>query len=163
MTKSLKGRFIQNWKYLKYIIKHKFYVYTECRKLGLSFYRAIIHDWQKFLSVEWIPYLKMFYGDEHDKNEVIASDSFNYAWLHHIHYGPHHWQYWILINDDGTIHELEMPIDYRKEMIADWRGASLAIRGYDDTSSWYSERKDVIRLAPETRCWVEKELRINDN
>lgn len=41
--------------------------------------------------------------------EIIASyevvENFNRAWLLHIHRNPHHWQHWVLINDDPELGE----------------------------------------------------------
>ena len=36
------------------------------------------------------------------------------AWLLHIHRNPHHWQYWVLINDNPEEGEnlIEMPYNY---------------------------------------------------
>ena len=56
------------------------------------------HDESKWSEEEYGPYDEYFYGS---KDNI---DEFNYAWLHHIHNNPHHWQYWVLVNDDdGTI------------------------------------------------------------
>ena len=53
---------------------------------------------------------------------------------------------------------LPMPDIYRKEMLADWRGAGKAIKGFDDTVNWYRANKDTMILHPETRAWVEQQL-----
>lgn len=52
---------------------------------------------------------------------------------------------------------LPMPDKYRREMLADWRGAGMA-QGKPDTTAWYKENRDKIILHPETREWVEEEL-----
>jgi len=80
-------------------------------------------------------------------------DAFDNAWLHHIHYGPHHWEYWILRGEP-----LEMPDRYRREMLADWRGAGLAINGFDDSAEFYKKKRDKIILHPSTREWVDEQL-----
>lgn len=151
---------IKHLKYLWYMVKHKVYVYQEMRKLGLPHWRAIIHDWQKFLPIEWFPYVWSFYGPwEHDERPVWVKDAFKRAWLHHQHYGgEHHWQYWILVNDDGPSETIEMPDKFRREMLADWRGASRAITGDDNVAGWYEERRDRILLHPITKLWVDEQL-----
>lgn len=52
---------------------------------------------------------------------------FNEAWLHHIHANPHHWQHWLLQQDDGKLIVLEPTNAALNEMIADWIGAGNKI------------------------------------
>lgn len=54
---------------------------------------------------------------------------------------------------------LPMPDQFRKEMLADWRGAGRAQRT-PDTTAWYVANKDKMILHPETRAWVEFQLGI---
>ena len=49
------------WKYLKAVLKHKWFVFIECRKLGIP-WLGVIHDLSKFLPSEFIPYARYFYG-----------------------------------------------------------------------------------------------------
>lgn len=53
---------------------------------------------------------------------------------------------------------LPMPDKCRREMLADWRGASKAATGKDDTQNWYRKNKDKIILHPDTREWIEAHL-----
>ncbi len=126
----------------------------ECMKLGVPIWSAIIHDWQKFTPVEWRPYVLSFYGpwSYRERPEWLVA-AFDRAWLHHIHYAPHHWEYWIL--DNKT---LEMPDRYRREMLADLRGAGRAKVGYDNTPEYYTANRDKIKLHPQTREWIEHQL-----
>ena len=55
------------------------------------------HDESKYDTAEYDPYDQYFYGGNRSYAVCVA---FDYAWLHHIHNNPHHWQYWILIEDD---------------------------------------------------------------
>ena len=48
-----------------------------------------IHDLSKYSEEEYKAYDLYFYGT---KTEKVKKD-FDYAWLHHIHENPHHWQY----------------------------------------------------------------------
>lgn len=54
---------------------------------------------------------------------------------------------------------IAMPDRYRREMLADWRGAGKAY-GNPDTKAWYLEHKDNIILHPETRRWIEDQLNV---
>ena len=77
------------------------------------------HDQSKWEKEEYDAYDAYFYGGRKTKE---VKKTFNYAWLHHIHNNPHHWQYWVLINDDpedGTV-ALDIPYRYAIEMICDW-------------------------------------------
>ena len=56
----------------------------------------------------------------------------------------HHWQWWILPEDDGGTKILPMSRDARLELIADWIGAGMAISGRKDPWPWYQENKDKV-------------------
>ena len=81
------------------------------------------HDQSKYSPAEYGPYNDYFYGEKTDS----VKKAFDYAWLHHIHNNPHHWQYWILKEDDTIANEhlmyikpLEIPDVFIIEMICDW-------------------------------------------
>lgn len=77
------------------------------------------HDASKSKPDEYEAYDAYFYGGNRSYAVVQA---FQRAWLLHIHRNPHHWQHWVLINDDPGEGEvlLEMPYNYIIEMICDW-------------------------------------------
>lgn len=202
----------KHWQYLKYVIRHKWYVFRECLKLGVSPLIAVFHDWDKFLPDEWLPYTNFFYGNFPTQRDVNRAhmlgiggynpytkeqckEDFAIAWMKHQHRNKHHWQYWcrvdgvplyltkVLIWDKGNAqvymeHEAgygvfwhnwidvdgskitcdPMPDIYRREMLADWRGAGRAITGKDNTLDWYIDNYWNIKLHDETRMWVEGQL-----
>lgn len=155
---------IQMKKYLKnlsYILRHKWFVFLECYKEKII-WRGITHDLSKFLSSEFFAYAEFFYGKHKHRVEFYQGGEdieFDKAWLKHIYKNPHHWQFWILREDEGRTKILEMPIKYRKEMLCDWRGAAKSQFGKDNTKEWYYKHKDKMRLAPKTREWIEKKLK----
>jgi len=71
-----------------------------------------------------------------------------FAWLHHVHYGPHHWEYWLLNPDynfaTSENGKLPMPETYVREMVADWMGASRTYTGSWDMSKWLTENEPRI-------------------
>lgn len=142
-------------KYLKYVLIHKWYVFKFCCKYGII-WRGIVHDISKLCPSEFIPYRNYFYGKKY-RDELI-NNNFNIAWNHHQKHNKHHWQYWVLKLDSGGTEALEMPLVYRKECVSDWAGASMAIRGFNDTIHWYSSNKDKMILGTETREWIEQEI-----
>lgn len=112
------------------------------------------HDHSKYSITECDAYDKYFYGKE--KTEEIKKN-FNLAWLHHIHNNPHHWQHWVLINDDpgeGMI-MLDMPYNYIIEMICDWWSFSWTKGNLYEIFNWYDAHKDYMKLSDKTRETVE--------
>jgi hypothetical protein len=51
----------------------------------------------------------------------------------------------------------EMPLRYRREMLADWIGAGMA-QGTPDTLGWYAARGRHHVFGPKTRAWIEDQL-----
>ena len=153
-------------KYLKYIIKHKWFVFIECVKLK-KIWLGIIHDWSKFRPSEFIPYARYFYGSYLPYSKYIPNRrlykedierQFDKAWLFHIHRNKHHWQFWLLQEDDGPLKNIPIPVRYLKEMIADWRGAGKAITGKDCIQEWYGKNKNNINLNRINKAWVERAI-----
>lgn len=144
--------------YLKYLTRHRWFVFIECCKLGIP-WLGLVHDLSKFLPDEWFPYLRHFYMKNDSRPEWILQ--YDRAWLKHQNRNRHHWQYWILWKDTGGVVVMDMPLKYRKEMLADWKGAGRAITGKDDVREFYLKTRDRVTLAPKTREWVEEQLNIN--
>lgn len=146
--------------YLSYIIRHKWYVFVECCKLGIP-WQGITHDLSKLLPREFKPYVRYFTLPRFTGLEPSEKDraAFDLAWNYHEKANRHHWQYWVLVTDqdEPRLRPQPMPHKYRLEMLADWRGAGRAL-GKPDTAAWYLENIDNIILHPETRKWVEEEL-----
>lgn len=145
-------------KYLSYVLRHKWFVFLACLDLRVPLHQAIIHDWQKFMPIEWGAYVHTFYAPDGTK-QYQPTPAFDRAWLHHIHYGPHHHQYWVLRQDDGQVKALQMLDRFAREMVADWRGAGRAL-GKPDTVAWYLANCEKMVLHPETRRRVESLLRL---
>ena len=112
------------------------------------------HDQSKNDPDEYEAYDAYFYGNNRSYNVV---ENYRRAWLLHIHRNPHHWQHWVLINDDPKEGEvaLEMPYDYILEMICDWWSFSWQQEKPSEIFSWYDEHSAYMKLAPNTRKTVE--------
>lgn len=157
---------MKHLRYASYVIRHKWFVFVECCKLGIPL-AGIVHDWSKLLPCEWMPYAEFFYGGAERRNAggtykgpPTEHTDFDRAWNHHQKCNPHHWQYWVIFEDSGKIFALDMPLRYRKEMLADWRGAGRAITGKTETAAWYSRNKNKMLLHPATRHWIEDKLQL---
>lgn len=120
------------------------------------------HDESKNSIDEYDAYDKYFYGG--NRSYKVVND-FNLAWLHHIHANKHHWQHWVLINDDpneGT-KALDMPEEYIIEMICDWWSFSWKQGKLDEIFNWYDEHKDHMILSERTRDQVNEILNMIKN
>lgn len=149
--------------YLKYVFRHKYYVWQECRKLGVPRWVAFWHDWDKFMPDELFGYANYFNNPDGTSRTTNPTDygdaAFRKSWLTHQRRNWHHWQSWILVMDSGETDVLEMTDLYRREMLADWRGAGKAA-GFPDTKGWYLPRREKIKLHPNTRKWIEEQLNV---
>lgn len=155
--------------YLKYVIKHKWFVFLACQYCGVSLWRSVIHDWTKFLPCEWFPYVKSFYNPNGSKRDWMTRTSrdkleFNRAWNHHQKSNKHHWQYWLLTNDsdESKVNPLPIPEKYVREMIADWWGAGRAITGKWGAVEWYRNNREKIILNEHSRNFGEHILGISN-
>lgn len=148
-----------NWdtiaeQYADYISRHIKAVQEAGRQLGVSETQLAEHDRSKWLTSEFYGYARHFFGDKNDP------DAFAYAWLHHIHHNPHHWQHFIFPDNHAPKNSsaengvLEMPRHYALEMVADWIGAGVAITGQDDMSEWLAGNIGKIRLHSKTKVYV---------
>lgn len=162
-------------KYLGYVVRHKWFVLCECFKQGL-YWQGIVHDLSKFLPNEFLPYANHFYGkgkrgikEGRDKTGYYkptdtGDKDFDFAWLLHQKRNRHHWQWWLLPEDEGGIKLLEMPEKYLREMICDWKGAARAQKVGTEVNNylvkeWYKKNKGKMQLDEVTRIWLEEFLK----
>ena len=117
------------------------------------------HDESKYSTEEYDAYDRYFYGG--NKSYKVVQD-FNYAWLHHIHQNPHHWQYWVLLEDDpkaGLPYKtLPIPLPYIFEMIADWWSFSWKSGNLFEIFNWYAEHRDKQYINLNSRMILERIL-----
>lgn len=116
--------------------------------------QILMHDGSKTSNEEYAAYNEYFYGGNRSFRVVR---NFQKAWLHHIHNNPHHWQHWVLINDEPDEGEvaLEMPYECIIEMICDWWAFSWQKGDLSEIFSWYDKHQKYIKLASNTRRIVE--------
>lgn len=119
------------------------------------------HDSSKIKLDEYQAYDRHFFADL-PMDDTLKE--FHLAWLKHIHRNPHHWQHWVLPNEDlPDVQALEMPQNHILEMLCDWW--SLSWRNYepDRIVEWWDRHKNIMILHPKTRelihdaIWVMKE------
>lgn len=115
------------------------------------------HDQSKNEPDEYEAYDAYFYGNN---RSYAVVQNYQRAWLLHLHRNPHHWQHWVLINDDPKEGEsiLEMPYDYIIEMICDWWAFSWKSGNLKEIFAWYDEHSKYMKLGERTRETVKKIL-----
>lgn len=137
-------------------------VLTRAYNADLEYQIRFKHDFSKNEPDEYFAYDAYFYGGNRSY-EVVQN--FRKAWLLHIHRNPHHWQHWVLINDEPDEGEIliPMPFNYIVEMICDWWSFSWIKGDSTEIFKWYDDHKDYMKLHKDTRKTVEDILdRIKD-
>lgn len=97
--------------YLKYVLRHKWFVFKACLRLGVPLHLAIVHDWTKFTPQEWGAYVRNFFNPGGTRRKVrdasgaynpaVQGDEFLLAWQHHESHNKHHWGYWLTFEMGG--------------------------------------------------------------
>lgn len=149
----MKAWLLPHLRYLRYVLRHKWFVLLAGVWLGVPLWQLLVHDLSKFSAAEWGPYVRSFYGPQPRTTHVKIE--FDYAWRHHQRVNPHHWQYWLLQEDSGVPKALEMPEKYVLEMVADWVGVGLALgKGWENAPAWYDQQQHQV-FHPTTRALVD--------
>lgn len=143
-------------KFLWSLLRHKWFVLRASRLVRVPLWRAVIHDWSKFLPIEFVNYARWHFG-------IRSLDGWARAWGHHQNHNPHHPEYWLLSwRGDPDFYRglsqrvadfvvvLPMPEIYVREMIADFLGTSRAYTGSWDIDEWLDENKPKMILHDET-------------
>ncbi len=162
----------QHIAYMKYVLRHRWFVMLACFKEKLI-WQGLLHDLSKHKPSEWFPYANFFYDSNGNKKTIreksgyykptdTGNAAFDYAWLLHQKRNKHHWQWWILPEDEGGVKLVEMPEKYIREMLCDWRGAGRAqgVKDWWNPLRWYEINKGKMQLHPHTRILIEEFLRI---
>ena len=108
------------------------------------------HDASKYSSEEYRAYDRHWYGDGKGEEE------YKRAWLHHIHANPHHWQHWVIIDEDPPkLVAVDMPVAYVIEMICDWWSFSFKSGNLYEIFNWLDLNARYILLSENTQNFVE--------
>lgn len=113
------------------------------------------HDKSKNTDEEYVPYANYFYGKSKSKK---VKEDFDYAWLHHIHNNPHHWQYWVLVNDDDGTKALDMPYEQILAMVCDHWAFSWSKDNLYEIFDWYDKHTKKIVFSDYTKKTYENIL-----
>ena len=121
--------------------------------MDLDWHMEFGHDQSKNEPDEYEAYDAYFYG--RNRSYKVVQD-FRKAFLLHINRNPHHWQHWILINDDPNEEEIamDMPYEYILEMVCDWWSSSWAKGDLNEIFNWWEEHEKYIKISVKTRQTV---------
>ena len=143
--KRKKLTMISYFRYLKYVITHKWFVFIELGRHGYP-WLGLVHDMSKFLPSEIVAYTKHYYSAEQ------AETAYQKAWDIHKRRNKHHWQYWVTEGGEPQ----EMPKKYVVEMVCDWDVAGRFKTDGIGTRLWYEKFKDEMVLHPKTKELLER-------
>ena len=144
---------IYYWKQIKSLAFHKWHVFMVGLMIGgIPLWRLVVHDWSKFMPVEFVGYAKYKYGQEKSRSGWAR------AWLSHRDHNKHHPERWLLswLGDpnfyDGIgervtdfITVMPMPETYAREWVADMMATSRQFGSYN-IAKWLNENGPRMRL-----------------
>ena len=148
--------FIPALKYMVIALRHKWAVFLVGRKLRVSLWRRITHDWTKLLWWNLVGYGWQFCGSADRPNQFI------HTWLRHQNAHDHHWEWWIPRSGHNRCESpypdnepLSMSEPAVREMIADWMAAGRVYNGrWPDVFNWEwfdnSRERIQSRVHPDT-------------
>jgi hypothetical protein len=149
-------------KHIKRVLKHKWYVFIYCKKIGIPFH-GFMHDWSKFTPTEFLESIRNY--DECVSPIVVAKKRKGYseAWQHHKGRNPHHYEYWVDIGNGGVT-PIQMPIDDAIELICDYLAAGRTYMGdkfsYAAEFDWWDriKRPTIKHIHPQTKYFIDLAL-----
>ena len=129
-------------KHTTLIIRHKWYVFVFCTKIGMPI-RGLMHDMSKFSPTEFLESIKYYKGTYSPITECKRKNGYSKAWLHHKGRNKHHPEYWF--DRDAIVQTPMIPYKYVAEMICDKLSANKVYTGKKWTNRseleyWQKER-----------------------
>lgn len=135
---STKKGLLMKTNYLMQVLRHKWFVLIAGLRVGnFPLWRLIIHDWTKFLPIEYNVYKRRFTGRSY------TEDEWKKAWWHHIHFNPHHYQYWLIKSEP-----IPIPDVFIREMVIDWMGAGKEYEGTWNIQPWLNANYHKMIIHP---------------
>lgn len=140
--------------HLREFLHHKRWVWVEGRALGVPVLHLVTHDLSKLLPDEWLAAVR--YAKDQRALSPTRMNASRRALERHQRRNRHHPQAWLVQGEPAPMSDA-----FRREMLADWRAVghrqdSMSPRAY------YLANRHRLPLHPETRAWVERELRLQD-
>ena len=149
---------VSHYRYLRHVLRHKWWVLVMGLNIGVPLWRLLLHDWSKFTPAEWFPYVYFFhhttpeYRAAHFTNPTKGDLDFLRAFNIHNKHHAHHWEYWVQVLAGGDVFIHEMTTPARLEMLADW--LALARESGKAEWAWWELNQDRILLGQHTRAAI---------
>jgi len=140
--------------YFKYLLRHKFKLFTVGFVMNIPIWTLIKHDMSKFLPSEFFDCAKTFYY-ENGGSTYNPTANFEKAWLFHQNRNRHHWNYWVSTSDDGTLTPVFMENQYVREMVADWITMGFTVPGALSPAQYYLKIRDTLIMHPDSQYFAE--------
>jgi hypothetical protein len=139
--------------YLRYILRHKLVVFTQCLIVSSQYtdyripllWHAITHDIDKFRPRNFIAYAMKFKSG--------GSGRYGKSWESHFKRSKHHWQYWCTMVDTKFIEPRRIPRQYIIEMYCDMTARALA--RHITVQHFYILKYNEIIMCDESRIYLE--------
>ena len=141
------------YSHLKTVLRHKYYVYINCKKAGLL-WRGIIHDLSKFTPTEFLESVKYYEGTRSPIDHCREETGISKAWIHHKANNKHHYEYWIDIDPEGNKKPAQMPYKDALEAVCDSLGAGMSYSINKGVPFSYRDEYYV--------WWTNKKAKTND-
>ena len=138
------------------ILKHKWWVFKLCCKIGLP-WRGFIHDFSKFSPTEFGESMKYCTGTHSPILEARKEKGYSACWLHHKGRNKHHVQYWLDFDSKNVAQVL--PYKYAAEAICDNIAAGIVYNGKKWKQStqyeYWMMNKDKLIINPKMENFFE--------
>ena len=132
--KSINKMAEDNIEQAKYLAKHKYFIMSPGRQLGLSIPQLLKHDLSKLTPSEWGPYKRYWFGDRTPQDRK----DFDVAREHHYQNNPHHYRQRSDISKNKVF-------KYQLEEVADWYAAAKAqssnSSNFPSFANWYETNR----------------------
>ncbi len=116
----------EDWENLKYLAKHKYYVYKGGKELGAPTWPLLKHDITKLKPSIWVPYREQMHGGHGRDPEIYAA--FRKAVAEHAGLESHH----------------------------DYKYKNMGRPGLENFADWWSIAKTYNPETPDIKIWLRK-------
>lgn len=140
----------ESWENLKYILKHKYHLYTGGREIALPRLQLLAHDLSKLRPREFIPYKRFFFGE---RTPEVKRKFLEAVKKYHHAGNPHHPEYW---GKDGS-----MPLKNKLEMVADWysAGRSQKTHRFKSFKTWFKKNRNKLKIDDALKREIDDRLK----
>jgi len=158
-TKQAKVELSDDWKNLKYIGEHKYYIIGPGREIGVPTWQLLKHDLSKFSPAEWEPYSQFWFGSKGvtGTKDPAVHAAFLRAIKHHYANNPHHYQ--------NPKHD---QLKYKLEEVVDWYASAKAQSPkpsqFPTFDNWYATHRKAFlgskrnSLSPQIDSYIKKKI-----